>query len=183
MSTTVRSPVAEVREPSTAAAGRFAEFSGSPFQLFQPYAPAGDQTQAIAQLIDGVGDGLSYQTLLGVTGSGKTFTMANVIAQLERPALVIAHNKTLAAQLYGEIQASSSRRTPWSISSATTTTTSPKPTSRSATSTSKRTASINEHIDQLRLSATRSLLERRDVVIVATCRASTVSAPDDYTRW
>lgn len=80
--------------------GEFVRFEGSPFQLFQPFPPAGDQPTAIAQLCEGVQDGLSYQTLLGVTGSGKTFTMANVIARLGRPAIVFAPNKTLAAQLY-----------------------------------------------------------------------------------
>ena len=76
--------------------GRFVSYPGSPYQLFQPYAPAGDQPTAITQLVEGVLDGLSFQTLLGVTGSGKTFTMANVIAQLGRPAIVFAPNKTLA---------------------------------------------------------------------------------------
>ncbi|MDE2159846.1 MAG: DEAD/DEAH box helicase family protein, partial [Burkholderiales bacterium] len=84
--------------------GEFVSFPDSPYQLFQPYAPAGDQPAAIAQLVEGVGDGLAYQTLLGVTGSGKTFTMANVIARLGRPAIVFAPNKTLAAQLYSEFR-------------------------------------------------------------------------------
>ena len=79
-------------------------FPGSPFRLHQPFEPAGDQPVAIKQLIDGLEDGLSFQTLLGVTGSGKTFTMANVIAQTGRPALVLAPNKTLAAQLYSEFR-------------------------------------------------------------------------------
>ena len=79
-------------------------FEGSPFRLHQPFAPAGDQPEAIAKLIEGLKDGLSFQTLLGVTGSGKTYTMANVIAQTGRPALVLAPNKTLAAQLYGEFR-------------------------------------------------------------------------------
>ena len=79
-------------------------FPNSPFKLHQPFAPAGDQPEAIAKLIEGVSDGLAYQTLLGVTGSGKTYTMANVIAQLGRPALVLAPNKTLAAQLYSEFR-------------------------------------------------------------------------------
>ena len=104
MSTSVRSPVAEALHPAAAVAGRFVEFPASPFQLFQPYPPAGDQSQAIAQLVDGVADGLSFQTLLGVTGWGKTFTMANVIARLGRPAIVFAPNKTLAAQLYSEFR-------------------------------------------------------------------------------
>src|SRR5574343_583563 len=80
-------------------------FSGSPFRLHQPFPPAGDQPEAIRQLVEGLADGLSFQTLLGVTGSGKTYTMANVIAQSGRPALVLAPNKTLAAQLYAEMRA------------------------------------------------------------------------------
>ena len=83
-------------------AEKIVRFEGSPFQLYQPYAPAGDQPTAIEQLVEGVHDGLSFQTLLGVTGSGKTYTMANVIARLGRPAMVFAPNKTLAAQLYSE---------------------------------------------------------------------------------
>ena len=77
---------------------------GSPFKLYQEYPPAGDQPQAIASLLKGLDDGLSAQTLLGVTGSGKTYTMANVIAQSGRPAMILAHNKTLAAQLYAEMR-------------------------------------------------------------------------------
>ena len=96
------SDVAEVMPD--AAAGEFASFPGSPFELFMPYPPAGDQPTAIEQLVEGVNDGLAYQTLLGVTGSGKTFTMANVIARLGRPAIVFAPNKTLAAQLYSEFR-------------------------------------------------------------------------------
>ncbi len=84
--------------------GRFVRFPGSPFELFQPYPPAGDQPQAIEALVAGIRDGLMYQTLLGVTGSGKTYTMANVIARCGRPALVMAPNKTLAAQLYAEFR-------------------------------------------------------------------------------
>ncbi|MBN9425372.1 MAG: DEAD/DEAH box helicase family protein, partial [Burkholderiales bacterium] len=82
----------------------FVSFPGSPFQLHQPFPPAGDQPEAIARLVEGIEDGLSFQTLLGVTGSGKTYTMANVIARLGRPALVLAPNKTLAAQLYSEMR-------------------------------------------------------------------------------
>ena len=85
-------------------AGVFVSYPDSPYQLFQPYPPAGDQPTAIAQLVEGLHDGLSFQTLLGVTGSGKTFTMANVIAQMGRPAIVFAPNKTLAAQLYAEFR-------------------------------------------------------------------------------
>ncbi|WP_298233714.1 DEAD/DEAH box helicase family protein, partial [uncultured Azohydromonas sp.] len=84
--------------------GEFVRYPGSPFELFQPYPPAGDQPTAIEQLVEGVQDGLSFQTLLGVTGSGKTFTMANAIARLGRPAIVFAPNKTLAAQLYSEFR-------------------------------------------------------------------------------
>jgi len=82
----------------------FVTFPNSPFRLFQPFPPAGDQPTAIARLVEGIDDGLSFQTLLGVTGSGKTFTMANVIAQTGRPALIMAPNKTLAAQLYAEMR-------------------------------------------------------------------------------
>ena len=84
--------------------GEFVSFPDSPFQLFQPYPPAGDQPAAIAQLCEGITDGLTFQTLLGVTGSGKTYTMANVIARMGRPAIVFAPNKTLAAQLYSEFR-------------------------------------------------------------------------------
>jgi excinuclease ABC subunit B len=79
-------------------------FEGSPYRLHQPFPPAGDQPEAIRQLIEGIEDGLSFQTLLGVTGSGKTYTMANVIAEMGRPALILAPNKTLAAQLYSEFK-------------------------------------------------------------------------------
>ena len=101
------------------------QFPGSPFELALPFEPAGDQPEAIARLVQGIEDGLSFQTLLGVTGSGKTFTMANVIARLGRPALILAPNKTLAAQLYSEMR-SSSPVTRWSTSSRTTTITNRK---------------------------------------------------------
>ena len=84
--------------------GTWVSYPGSPFELFQPYPPAGDQPTAITQLVDGLRDGEMFQTLLGVTGSGKTFTMANVIAQMGRPAIIYAPNKTLAAQLYSEFR-------------------------------------------------------------------------------
>ena len=87
-----------------------ASFPGSPFRLHQPFPLAGDQPEAVRLLTEGIADGLSFQTLLGVTGSGKTYTMANVIARLGRPALVLAHNKTLAAQLYSESRRSEERR-------------------------------------------------------------------------
>ena len=98
---------AAVAKPADAAAeatpGEFVTFPDSPYQLFMPYQPAGDQPAAIDALVEGISDGLTYQTLLGVTGSGKTFTMANVIARTGRPAIVFAPNKTLAAQLYSEV--------------------------------------------------------------------------------
>ncbi|MBH1988248.1 MAG: DEAD/DEAH box helicase family protein, partial [Burkholderiales bacterium] len=99
-----RSGVTQSGATAPAPAGEFVSFEGSPFELYQPYPPAGDQPTAIAQLCEGIEDGLSYQTLLGVTGSGKTFTMANVIAREGRPAIVFAPNKTLAAQLYAEFR-------------------------------------------------------------------------------
>ena len=120
-------------------AGEFVTYPDSPFQLFQPYPPAGDQPEAISQLVEGLNDGLSFQTLLGVTGSGKTFTMANVIAQMGRPAIVFAPNKTLAAQLYSEFREFFPRNAVeyfvsyYDYSS-------PKRTYRSATSSSRKTA-------------------------------------------
>src|ERR1700679_3372677 len=107
------------------------------FELFSDYLPAGDQPQAIEKVVDGLTSGLAHQTLLGVTGSGKTYTIANVIQQVQRPTLVLAHNKTLAAQLYGGLKCSSPT-TPLSISSRTTTTTNPKPMCRHRTPSSRR---------------------------------------------
>ena len=109
-----------------------------PFKLVADYAPAGDQPQAIDKLVDGLNEGLAHQTLLGVTGSGKTLTAAAVIERVQRPAMVLAHNKTLAAQLYGEFR-EFFRTTRSSISSPTTITISPKPTCRPPTLTSRRT--------------------------------------------
>ena len=90
--------------PYVAPEGQFVHYEGSPFELYQPYPPAGDQPTAIVELVEGLNDGEVFQTLLGVTGSGKTFTMANVIAQMGKPAIVFAPNKTLAAQLYSEFR-------------------------------------------------------------------------------
>ena len=126
------------------------------FDLTAPYSPKGDQPTAIKQLVEGVNQGERYQTLLGATGTGKTFTMANVIAQTGRPALVLAHNKTLAAQLCMSC-GSSSPITPLSTSFPITTTTNRAYVPVSDTYIAK-TASINEEIDMLRHSATRSLL-------------------------
>ena len=168
-------PAADVPE-----AGVFASFANSPFQLFQPYAPAGDQPTAIAQLVEGVRDGLSFQTLLGVTGSGKTFTMANVIAQLGRPAIVFAPNKTLAAQLYAEFREFFPKNAVEYFVSYYDYF-QPEAYVPQRDLFIEKDSSINEHIEQMRLSATKSLLERRDVVIVATVSAIYgIGAPEDY---
>ena len=150
--------------------GVFVSYPGSPFQLFQPYPPAGDQPTAIAQLVEGINDGLSYQTLLGVTGSGKTFTMANVIAQLGRPAIVFAPNKTLAAQLYSEFREFFPKNAVEYFVSYYDYY-QPEAYVPQRDLFIEKDSSINEHIEQMRLSATKSLLERRDVVIVASVSA------------
>ena len=150
--------------------GEFVSFPGSPFQLFQPYPPAGDQPQAIAQLVEGIEDGLSFQTLLGVTGSGKTFTMANVIARIGRPALVFAPNKTLAAQLYAEFREFFPKNAGEYFVSYYDYY-QPDAYVPQRDLFIEKDSAINEHIEQMRLSATKSLLERRDVVIVASVSA------------
>ena len=150
-------------------------FPNSPFRLHQLFAPAGDQPEAIAKLVEGIDDGLAYQTLLGVTGSGKTYTMANVIARLGRPALVLAPNKTLAAQLYSEFREFfPENAVEYFVSYYDYY--QPEAYVPSRDLYIEKDSSINEHIEQMRLSATKSLLERRDVVIVATVSASTASA-------
>jgi excinuclease ABC subunit B len=160
--------------------GQFVSFAGSPFQLFQPYPPAGDQPAAIAQLVEGVQEGLSYQTLLGVTGSGKTFTMANVIARLGRPAIVFAPNKTLAAQLYSEFREFFPRNAVEYFVSYYDYY-QPEAYVPQRDLFIEKDSSINEHIEQMRLSATKSLLERRDVVIVASVSAIYgIGDPGDY---
>ena len=142
-------------------------FPGSPFRLHQPFPPAGDQPAAIAQLLEGVDDGLSFQTLLGVTGSGKTFTMANVIARSGRPALVLAPNKTLAAQLYSEFREFfPENAVEYFVSYYDYY--QPEAYVPARDLFIEKDSAVNEHIEQMRLSATKSLLERRDVVIVAT---------------
>ena len=144
-----------------------ASFEGSPFQLFQPFAPAGDQPKAIEGLIEGLGDGLAFQTLLGVTGSGKTYTMANVIARAGRPALVLAPNKTLAAQLYSEFREFfPNNAVEYFVSYYDYY--QPEAYVPQRDLFIEKDSSINEHIEQMRLSATKSLMERRDVVIVGT---------------
>ena len=161
-------------------AGQFVSFEGSPFQLFQPYPPAGDQPAAIAQLVDGIESGLSYQTLLGVTGSGKTFTMANVIARLGRPAIVFAPNKTLAAQLYSEFREFFPKNAVEYFVSYYDYY-QPEAYVPQRDLFIEKDSSINEHIEQMRLSATKSLLERRDVVIVASVSAIYgIGDPGDY---
>jgi excinuclease ABC subunit B len=148
--------------------------------LYQPFPPAGDQPAAIDQLCAGIEDGLSFQTLLGVTGSGKTFTMANVIARMGRPAIVFAPNKTLAAQLYSEFREFFPRN---AVEYFVSYYDYYQPEAYVPTRDLfiEKDSSINEHIEQMRLSATKSLLERRDVVIVATVSAIYgIGNPGDY---
>jgi excinuclease ABC subunit B len=162
------------------AEGQFVSFPDSPFELFQPYPPAGDQPTAIAQLCEGVEDGLSYQTLLGVTGSGKTFTMANVIAREGRPAIVFAPNKTLAAQLYAEFREFFPKNAVEYFVSYYDYY-QPEAYVPQRDLFIEKDSAINEAIEQMRLSATKSLLERRDVVIVATVSAIYgIGKPEDY---
>ncbi|MFM4995920.1 excinuclease ABC subunit UvrB [Aeromonas sanarellii] len=141
-----------------------------PFKLASQFQPAGDQPRAIAQLLDGIESGLAHQTLLGVTGSGKTFTMANVIATLNRPTMILAPNKTLAAQLYGEMKEFFPDN---SVEYFVSYYDYYQPEAYVPTTDTfiEKDASINDHIEQMRLSATKALLERRDVVIVASVSA------------
>ncbi|WP_271466762.1 excinuclease ABC subunit UvrB [Acidovorax sp. GBBC 3334] len=162
--------------------GSFVRFPDSPFELFQPYPPAGDQPAAIEQLVEGVRDGEVFQTLLGVTGSGKTFTMANVIARMGRPAIVFAPNKTLAAQLYSEFREFfPNNAVEYFVSYYDYY--QPEAYVPQRDLFIEKDSAINEHIEQMRLSATKSVLERRDVVIVATVSAIYgIGAPEDYTQ-
>lgn len=155
-------------------------FSGSPYRLHLPFQPAGDQPTAIAQLVEGIEDGLMYQTLLGVTGSGKTFTMANVIARTGRPAIVMAPNKTLAAQLYAEFREFfPENAVEYFVSYYDYY--QPEAYVPSRDLFIEKDSSINEHIEQMRLSATKALLERRDCVIVASVSAIYgIGDPVDY---
>ncbi|CAN5403713.1 excinuclease ABC subunit UvrB [soil metagenome] len=161
-------------------AGKLVRYEGSPFQLFQPYEPAGDQPTAIQGLIDSVEAGESFMTLLGVTGSGKTFTMANVIARMGRPAIIFAPNKTLAAQLYSEFREFfPNNAVEYFVSYYDYY--QPEAYVPHKDLFIEKDSSINEHIEQMRLSATKSLLERRDVVIVATVSAIYgIGNPGDY---
>jgi excinuclease ABC subunit B len=162
--------------------GEFVTFPDSPFELFLPYPPAGDQPAAIEKLVEGVRDGEVFQTLLGVTGSGKTFTMANVIARLGRPAIVFAPNKTLAAQLYSEFREFFPHNAiEYFVSYYDYY--QPEAYVPQRDLFIEKDSSINEHIEQMRLSATKSVLERRDTVIVATVSAIYgIGAPEDYTQ-
>src|ERR1700731_1338886 len=140
------------------------------FELYSDYLPAGDQPQAIEKLVDGLTSGLAHQTLLGVTGSGKTFTIANVIQQVQRPTLVLAHNKTPAAQLYGEFKVFFPKNAVEYFVSYYDYY-QPEAYVPSSDTFIEKDASINEHIEQMRLSATKALLERSDSIIVATVSA------------
>jgi len=155
-------------------------YPNSPYELHQPFQPAGDQPEAIAKLVEGLGDGLSFQTLLGVTGSGKTFTMANVIARTGRPALVLAPNKTLAAQLYSEFREFfPNNAVEYFVSYYDYY--QPEAYVPSRDLYIEKDSSINEHIEQMRLSATKAILERRDCVIVATVSAIYgIGDPSEY---
>lgn len=168
--------------PETRGEGTLVRFPDSPFELYQPYPPAGDQPTAIDQLVEGVQDGEVFQTLLGVTGSGKTFTMANVIARLGRPAIVFAPNKTLAAQLYSEFREFfPNNAVEYFVSYYDYY--QPEAYVPQRDLFIEKDSAINEHIEQMRLSATKSVLERRDVVIVATVSAIYgIGAPEDYTK-
>ncbi|GAB3442893.1 excinuclease ABC subunit UvrB [Massilia solisilvae] len=155
-------------------------FPNSPFKLHQPFPPAGDQPTAIAGLVEGIDDGLMYQTLLGVTGSGKTYTMANVIARCGRPAIVFAPNKTLAAQLYAEFREFfPENAVEYFVSYYDYY--QPEAYVPQRDLFIEKDSSINEHIEQMRLSCTKSLMERRDVVIVATVSAIYgIGNPNEY---
>ncbi len=162
--------------------GKWLTFPGSPFELFQPYPPAGDQPQAISQLVEGMRDGEMFQTLLGVTGSGKTFTMANVIAQMGRPAIIYAPNKTLAAQLYSEFREFFPKNAVEYFVSYYDYY-QPEAYVPQRDLFIEKDSAINEHIEQMRLSCTKSLLERRDVIIVATVSAIYgIGEPESYHR-
>lgn len=160
--------------------GKVVTFQNSPFELHQPFPPSGDQPEAIDRLVEGIKDGLSYQTLLGVTGSGKTYTMANVIARLGRPAIVFAPNKTLAAQLYSEFREFfPNNAVEYFVSYYDYY--QPEAYVPQRDLFIEKDSAINEHIEQMRLSCTKSLMERRDVVIVATVSAIYgIGNPNEY---
>src|SRR5204863_4575777 len=150
--------------------GRYNRPMSDRFELVSPFKPTGDQPAAIARLIEGFEGGVAQQTLLGVTGSGKTFTMANVIAAVQRPTLILAPNKTLAAQLYGEFKEFFPENSVEYFVSYYDYY-QPEAYVPSSDTYIAKDAAINEHIEQMRLSATKALLERRDAIIVATVSA------------
>jgi excinuclease ABC subunit B len=150
------------------------------FQINTRYRPSGDQPQAISQLVEGLDDGLMFQTLLGVTGSGKTFTIANVIQAVQRPALILAPNKTLAAQLYSEMREFfPNNKVEYFVSYYDYY--QPEAYVPSSDTFIEKDASLNEHIEQMRLSATKALMERQDVILVATVSAiDGLGDPESY---
>ncbi|MGN6788420.1 MAG: DEAD/DEAH box helicase family protein, partial [Rhodanobacteraceae bacterium] len=161
-------------------ASRASQHEDQRFELVAPYQPSGDQPQAIAKLIEGFDAGLAAQTLLGVTGSGKTFTIANVVQAVQRPTLVLAPNKTLAAQLYGEFrQFFPHNAVEYFVSYYDYY--QPEAYVPSSDTYIEKDASINDHIEQMRLAATKALLSRRDALIVGTVSAIYgLGDPEDY---
>lgn len=177
-------PLANVSESITIEGLKIMEVfvSESPFQLVSPYKPAGDQPKAIAQLVDGLEAGLACQTLLGVTGSGKTYTIANVIEQMARPTIIMAPNKTLAAQLYGEMKEFFPHNAVEYFVSYYDYY-QPEAYVPSTNTFIEKDASVNAHIEQMRLSATKALLERKDVVLIASVSAIYgLGDPDSYLK-
>ena len=172
--------VVETAESQTE--GEFLSFPNSPFEIYQPYAPAGDQPQAIDKLVEGLRDGEAFQTLLGVTGSGKTFTMANVIARMGRPSIIFAPNKTLAAQLYSEFREFFPKNAVEYFVSYYDYY-QPEAYVPQRDLFIEKDSAINEHIEQMRLSCTKSIMERRDVIVVATVSAIYgIGDPESYHR-
>ena len=143
------------------------QISSKPFEMVTEFEPSGDQPQAIAKLVDGIERGMHGQLLLGVTGSGKTYTMAKVISQCQRPTIIMAHNKTLAAQLYGEFKAFFPHNAVEYFVSYYDYY-QPEAYVPASDTFIEKDSAINDHIDQMRLSATRALLERRDAIIIAS---------------
>src|SRR5450830_49449 len=173
-------PVNSVALSETLDESKFISFPNSAFQLYQMFEPAGDQPAAIAKLVEGIDDGLFFQTLLGVTGSGKTYTMANVIARTGRPAIIFAPNKTLAAQLYSEFREFFPRNAVEYFVSYYDYY-QPEAYVPQRDLFIEKDSAINEHIEQMRLSCTKSLMERRDVIIVATVSAIYgIGNPSEY---
>ena len=173
-------PVNSVALSETLDESKFISFPNSAFQLYQMFQPAGDQPAAIAKLVEGIDDGLFFQTLLGVTGSGKTYTMANVIARTGRPAIIFAPNKTLAAQLYSEFREFFPRNAVEYFVSYYDYY-QPEAYVPQRDLFIEKDSAINEHIEQMRLSCTKSLMERRDVIIVATVSAIYgIGNPNEY---